>query len=620
MAKRLLALALCLIMLASALVGCGKKDEDYKGAYINMYLTDMVYDLDPAHAYENESNLRVVSLLFDNLFVLDEDGKVKKSLAKNYEITENDQIQEYKMTIELNDTAWSDGIKVAANDVVYAWKRILELDRCSEAAALLYDIKNARAVREGNATIDDLGVYALNETKVEILFETKIDYAQFLLNLTSYALVPLREEAVEKTEDWAKKPRTLLTSGPFRIRDVSYEEEDPYMVLERNGYYYRDITKDKVDKSVKPYRLIINFGMTDEEIMQAYKDGKLFYVGDIPLSVRNTYKGEADVMNSLSTHTYVLNHNAVIRYYNAAGFRQLASTGMTSSYDPTLVEGVNGQKIFANAEVRKALSLAINRDAIAEMVVFAEAATAFVPNGVFNATNRKETFREMGEDIIATSANMDAAKAALQAAGIDPARYMFAISVAAYDDVHVAIAEKVAEAWGENGLGFHVAVNKLTAVVNDDSYAGLVYTDIKDDLMGEFYRSGNFEVAAIDYHAHSVDAFSALAKFAKQFSGQAMDMTTTDYKATPHVMGYDSQAFNDKMEAAFAEKNIEARANILHEAEKILLDEMAIIPIIYNKQATLTHKDLSKVKATYYIPATFTKTKLKNWEDFVPAE
>ena len=86
MAKKLLALVLCLVMLASTFVGCAKRDEDYKGAYINMYLTDMVYDLDPAHAYENESNLRVISLIFDNLFVLDEKGKVQKSLAKDYEM------------------------------------------------------------------------------------------------------------------------------------------------------------------------------------------------------------------------------------------------------------------------------------------------------------------------------------------------------------------------------------------------------------------------------------------------------------------------------------------------------------------------------------------------------
>ena len=53
MAKRVLALALCFIMLALALVGCAEKDENDKGAYVYMYLTDMVYDMDPAHAYEN---------------------------------------------------------------------------------------------------------------------------------------------------------------------------------------------------------------------------------------------------------------------------------------------------------------------------------------------------------------------------------------------------------------------------------------------------------------------------------------------------------------------------------------------------------------------------------------
>ena len=232
MAKRLLAIVLCLIMVVSALAGCAKRDEDYKGAYIYMYLTDMVYDLDPAHAYENESNLRVISLLFDNLFVLDENGKVKKSLAKDYEIIEDEQKGEYKMLIELNETRWNDGTYVSADHVVYAWERILE--NKSEAASLLYDIKNARAIKigEGEYTISDLGVRAIEDRVVEITFEGKIDYEQFLVNLTSYALVPLRKEVFNtyKTqEDWAKKSLTMITSGPFRLREVSYEPEDAHM-------------------------------------------------------------------------------------------------------------------------------------------------------------------------------------------------------------------------------------------------------------------------------------------------------------------------------------------------------------------------------------------------------
>ena len=620
MAKRLLAFVLCLIMLASTLVGCAKKeDEDYKGAYINMYLTDMVYDFDPAHAYDNESNLRVISLLFDNLFVLDEKGKVKKSLAKDYRIIENELMEEYKMVIELNETSWTDGIKIAADDVVFAWKRIIE--NASEAASLLFDIKNARALKlgEGEWTIDDLGVCALNEREVEITFEGKIDYDQFLLNLTSYALVPLREEIVTKTEDWAKKPMTMVSSGPFRIREISYEEEDAHVTLERNIYYYRDIMEDPIDESVLPYRLIIDYTMTDEEIMQAYNDGKIFYVGDIPLSVRGSYKDEATVMNSLSTHTYVLNQNAVIKYYHPSLFEELSSNACV--YDQSnLKDGDNGEKIFANADVRRALSLAINRDAIAEAVVFAEAASAFVPGGVFESNSAKETFRDIGGKIIATDADMDAAQALLEDAGVDPTKFMFAISVASYDDVHMAIAEKVQEAWEE--LGFHVAINAIDVQVNDEKLktTGEVSTDIKDDIFAEAYRAGNFEVAAVDYHAYSVDAFGALARFAKNYSGQGYDINDEEYPLIPHKTGYDSEEYNDKIGEAFEEKDVAARADILHEAEKMLLEDMPVIPIIFNKQATLMNDDLSKVKTTYYVPAIFTDAKLKDWENYIPAE
>lgn len=619
MAKKLLAFVLCLVMLASTFVGCAKKDDDYKGAYINMYLTDMVYDLDPAHAYENESNLRVISLIFDNLFVLDEKGKVKKSLAKDYEIIENEQTGEYKMVIELNETCWTDGTKIAADDVVFAWKRIIE--NKSEAAALLFDIKNARGLKTGESecTIDDLGVSALNERELEIIFEGKIDYDQFLLNLTSYALVPLRDDIVGKTEDWAKKPMTMVSSGPFRIREVSYEKEDAHMLLERNIYYYRDIAEDPIDESVTPYRILIDYTMTDEEIMKAYEEGKLFYVGDIPLSVRGNYKDDADVMDSLSTHTYVFNQDAIIRYYHPTLFKGLSSNESIYTQED-LKEGMNGEKIFAKAEVRKALSLAINREAVAEAVVFAKAATAFVPNGVFDAKSAKDTFREIGGDIIASNADMDAAKALLAEAKVDPSKFMFAISVAAYDEVHVAIAEKVKEAW--ETLGFHVAVNAIDVKVNDEvlKTTGEVSEDIKDDIFAEAYRAGEFEVAGIDYHAHSVDAFAALAKFAKPFSGQGYDMDGDKYPMLPHKTGYDSEEYNKKIEEAFAEKDITARATILHEAEKMLLEDMPVIPVVFNQQATLTHKDLSKVMTTYYVPALFTKTKLKNWEDYVPAE
>ncbi len=628
MMKRVISLLLCLLMLGTVLAGCGtEKDENDKGAYIYMYLTDMVYDLDPANAYMNESALKIVSLIFDNLFVLDENGKVKNSLASKYEIKENEVAGEYKMIITLNNTYWSDGTAVTANDVVYSWKRILDVENSFDAACLLYDIKNARAVKHGDVPIDDLGIYALNETQLEIEFEAKIDYDQFLLNLTSYALAPLREEIVNKTDDWAKKPSTMVSSGPFRVRNVAYEniknnknEITAYkgLTLERNAYYYRDVTKDKVDKSVTPYRIIIDYTKTAEEIMQSYENGEIFYVGNIPLSVRSSYKDVAEITDALSTHSYFLNENAVIRYYNASEFANLSSN--ESIYNNTLVEGTDGDKIFANADVRKALSLAIDRQAIADAVVFAKAATGLVPDGVFNSSSAKKSFRKVGGDLIASSANIESAKALLSSANIDPSKYMFSISVASYDDVHMLIAQKIQEAW--NALGFHVAINAIDVIVNDDILKTTqeVATDIKDDIFAEDFRAGKFEVAAIDYVALSADAYSMLAVFAKNFSGRGMDMSTQDYTISPHITGYDSTAYNELIEQVFAEKDIDKRAELLHQAEKLLIDEMPVIPIIFNQNATLTSKDLSKVSSTYYCPAIFTKTKLKNYQQYIPAE
>ena len=283
MMKRIIALLLCLLMVLPVVSGCKKSelsDED-KGAYVTMYLSDLVYSFDPALAYGNEAALKIVSLLFDNLFVMNENGKVKNSLAKEYKVYENDANQEYRMVITLNETFWSDGIAVSANDVVYSWKRILSVDASYEAAALLFDIKNAREAKEGDASIDDVGVQALNANQVRIFFTGKIDYDRFLRNLTSYALAPIRENVVNQavvSNDWAKSPAVFAASGPYKLRELSYIEGKETMVLERNSYYLRDAEKDALDKYVRPFRLIIDYTKTDEEIMNAYANGELFYV------------------------------------------------------------------------------------------------------------------------------------------------------------------------------------------------------------------------------------------------------------------------------------------------------------------------------------------------------
>ncbi|MCQ2353535.1 MAG: ABC transporter substrate-binding protein [Clostridia bacterium] len=613
MTKRIIALLLSIICVALCFVGCHDKNIDgevIQGAEIKMYLSDMVYDLDPALCLDNDAAMQVCGLLYDTLFSLDSDGKVQKSIVDSYEIKKDEQRQEYTMLITLkDDNCWSDGTYVSAEDVIYSWKRILDQDFNSTAACLLYDIKNAKEAKQGDCSIDDVGIYAVDELVIQVTFVGDIDYDNFILNLTSVALAPLREDVVKKLADWSKKPATTVCSGPFMLRRVHYGlnsegREDLSMaelILERNPYYRRAKDAKYIDTSVTPFRLIVDFSKTAEEQLDMFNNGEIFYVGNIALSKRAEYADKAKVTDLLSTHTYFLNENADIE----------TKDGKTA-------------KLFANKDVRLALSAAIDRNAIAEKVVFARAASALVPYGVFEAGNRKELFRDKGGDIISTSKDMSKAQSYLASAGITPSDYTFKISVRADNEVHVAVAETVCESWKE--LGFNVSVETVKPIVNPDPYLGEDAKDIYDDEINSRYYNNNYEVIAVDMQSYSPDAFSTLAPFAKLYSGQSifkeMNEETHEWTYTlrGHKTGYDSETYNALIAKVDAASDKNERASLLHDAEKALLEDMPVIPVVFNQNAYLISADLSRVKSSYYGFRVFTSAKLKNYLDYIVTE
>lgn len=639
MAKRILALLLCAVMLASCFVGCSKADDGDKGQYITAYLSNDIYDLDPAKAYTNESLTNVVGLLFDTLFKLDSNKKVKKSLVSSYWTTEDDNSQEYIMYLRLNSKAcWSDGTAVSANDVVYAWKRLLEVDASYSAAALLFDIKNARAAKEGDCSIDDVGVTAPETTLVEVRFEKSIDYDQFLLNLTSVALAPLRSDITAKSDDWAKKPGTMVCSGPFRLarinlsvsekdfyEDVNWSEEDPNetgklidgstegpksfaaarivdFMLERNTYYYRDVEEDALDKSVKPYRISVDCSLTPEQLVAQYEAGMMMYISDVPLSARTN----ATIQKNVEVSSYSMSTSAV--YLNE---KAMIADGSET-----------GSALFSNPKVRQALSLAVDRAALAELAVYADAATGLVPTGVWETgANRKKSFRSACDaDYEFLKHDLEKAKSLLTEAGIKPEQYSFSLTVSSYDDVQNALAEKILEAW--NALGFKVTLRVRGTILNNDyyKYTASVPTDMCDDLYAEALRSTDYEAILFDCVAYSTDPYGMLAPFAKKFSGMAMDMSNPDYYELPgHATGYQNDAYDELMEKIYGEKKISARADDLRAAEGILMNDMPIIPLIFNKTASLTNSKLAKLSSTYYVDAVFTKATIRSYSKYLAA-
>lgn len=598
MMKRVVALLLCLATLVLCLAGCSHGDED-KGAYIRMYLTQPIYDMDPLTTFDNEDALQIVSLLFVGLFEADEDGKPQKSLVDDYKYVADKDENKYTLTLTLKTTNWSDGVPVSANDVQYAFSRLFRTEISSRAVAMLCDIKNAREIIAGNTSEDHLGVTVVDSTTLEIEFEGPVDIDAFLLVLCSPALYPVREDIISMNGDWAKKSSTIVCSGPFMVRSMKPDEKDGF-ILERNSYYYRNRSKDDLDKYVTPYRIVMDCVTSPEEQFKLYNAGEagtVYYFGHIPLSVR-TDSAYADVLKKVkvsdaaSTHVYYLNETALI----------------------------GGEALFANATVRQALSLAIDREAIASALVYAKPADGIVPYTILNRTDRGTEFRKKAESYLATTANVEEAARLLAEAGIRPANYSFAITVAAYDEDHMATANMVMAAW--KALGFNVTLNALGATevteITEDSAGNekITGTDVWDDAYANALNTGNFEVIALDLVATAPDAFSYLAPFALSFSGNAINMDTSvnpNYDLTPHITGYNSEEYNAKIEEAFAADKAKTVAEKLHEAEGILMRDLPAIPIFYNQDVELASSKLGKIESSFFCNAIFTKTKLSGY-------
>ena len=295
--KRTIALALAVLMCAGLFAACSTLGEDDRGALISMYISSFPTTLDPAAMQTDAETSKLLALLYQPLTSLNEKGEVKEGLAYEWYKFYDKRDDLYKMYFKLNETKWSDGRAVSADDIVYAWKRILAPESESPYASLLYPIKNARAYKNGEdgKTSDDLGLYAADSLLLEVVFEKTFNGADdpefdaavqlFAEIVSNVALSPMREDIITKAEKdaaaaetsggeenttapWYINPARLTTNGPFRLQALS---EGDRLVLERNSYYYRDETEDALDKSVIPYRLVCIY--QEESVGSSLADG-----------------------------------------------------------------------------------------------------------------------------------------------------------------------------------------------------------------------------------------------------------------------------------------------------------------------------------------------------------
>ena len=235
---------------------------DVQNNEITAYLRQDPPELNTMGAADAVSGI-VLGHVMEGLLRYDEHGQLVAGLAERWEI-EGDTA-----TFWIRDNArWSNGEPITAHDFEFAWKTTLAPSTASQYAFILYAIKNAAAANNGDVSIDEVGVRAVDDKTLQVTLEQPIAYFDKMVAFATFS--PVNEAFFNATNGrFAAEAESLLYSGPFMMTSWVHGAS---LRLEKNPYYW-DQTRAKLDA--------INFAYVTEDtntLLNLFKDGRIVQV------------------------------------------------------------------------------------------------------------------------------------------------------------------------------------------------------------------------------------------------------------------------------------------------------------------------------------------------------
>lgn len=509
--KRYAALLLALALSLGLLAGCSLgKEVSFRVAMGSVPAT-----LDPALVSTDEEKI-VVSHLFENLMKLQSDGSggstAVSGVARSYQCDTTAEGQE-TYTFKLRSGAvWSDGTRVKAGDFVYAWKRLVDPATGSENAGLLDMVAGYSAARAGN--VEALQVSAPDDDTFVVVLSGRCPY--FVDSVcTAAATMPVRSSAVEQ-ENWSLSLRTLLTNGAYTA--VSWEN-DTLLLQQTEGYYDA--------RRLGPESISFRF-TADEQTANALFE-----------------QGEADFVLGLT---------------DEAVSKKIDS--WTPDYYPeTSVVLLNEMSTFVDSDkVRRAMSLVIDRNAIAELLGARThlAAEGLVTWGIRSTAGGQ--FRDYGAAVDNDSENYEkncqTAQELMQEAGYTAdvlERLEQVVMLYESDGTTDSLAVFLQKTWREK-LGIQVTLRGVSA------------SEITKAL-----EQGEYTLAALWVTSDRNDATGFLNRWRTDNEG--------------NYANFNSSAYDMLLGVASVSASKEARDAYLEDAERLLLEKGNVIPLYHSTRS-----------------------------------
>ena len=511
--RRIIAIALAVLL---ALSGCTKRETHVEAGLRTKTLIVGNFgepaSLDP-HLTNAVNENCILFALFEGLTALDEQTtRPVPAVAERWDVSPDGLVY----TFHLRSSArWSNGDLVAAADFAFAFQRILTPEFGAAFANQLWPIKNAQAFNRG--TIRDfsaVGVAAVDAHTLRLTLERPTPHLPTLVSLLTW--LPLHQPSLAKhravdnrNTPWAR-PGNLVGNGPFILTEWRSNDR---VVVAKNPHYW-DAAHNRLERVIF---LPIESSSVEERNFRA---GQMHVTFAVPPSKIPSYRQQAP--DHLRIDPWI-----VTNYVN---------------FNVT-------KPPLDNAKLRRALALAIDRNAIARTVYQGAAQPALT----FTAPDHS------GYVPPARPAhNFAAARAQLAEAGFPGGRGLpsFPMQVIA-DDTFPKVAEVIQAMWLRE-LGVRITIEPLEPKTCFQNQQTLAHTL---GLMGW----------SADY-AHPSTFLDALR------TGDGGNWT-----------GWGSKDYDGLLEQAANTADPQTRFQILQRAEALLLEAAPIAPFVHQARAFLIH-------------------------------
>ena len=484
--------------------------------------------LDPALNSAVDGANTIITI-FEPLLLINENNEVVGGQAESWEASEDGLTWTFTMRDGLK---WSDGTDLNAKDFEYSFKRMVDPDTAAPyAETCLSMIDGFDAAQAGDP--DALNVKASDDGKtLTIVLSYPCSYFDKMAAFATMS--PVQQATVEANGDsWCTSADTFVSNGPYMITDWTPSER---IVLSKNPNYVGGWDSSKIVSDTITLLLLEDSSAS----FAAYNSGEAVLIKDVP----------ADEIPSLT------------KAEDGGDFYVDTILG-------TYYVSLNLQRdAFKDAKVRKALSLAIDRDYVANTIMQGTYTTAdsIVGPGIVDESGY---FHDNGNAPYISAdyeANLAEAKKLLEEAGYPNGEGYPTIEYSTNDaGYHVPLAEYLQQTWGDLGITLTISKMEWSA-----------FTAAR--------RAGEYDVARNGWVMDYNDPSNMLDLFCTSNGNNDGKYANPDFDAA-----IDASRVADSAEH-FAQ---------LHKAEDILMEDMGCLPIAYYNDYWLQSPTL---KGTWHSP------------------